>query len=211
MGREGGGGHATTTTTTTTMAPAALAATMAPAVVPDGVLTSSSQQLPLLDIPRPFDPLSDVSNDSSHNGRDCESQEAALSERLGQQPSPFSGPASVTNTALTVPGVGPASPGHTGLGAPRDKSPSLHSKSKKKSKKHKDKDKSKEREQERERRVAEERGAEPKRSCDLISSSPENTKSSIPHRSTGTREHTENAQVWPSYGSALTQRGAHAA
>uniref|UniRef100_A0A3P9ABM6 OCEL domain-containing protein n=1 Tax=Esox lucius TaxID=8010 RepID=A0A3P9ABM6_ESOLU len=82
--------------------------------VGDGVAASS--QLPLLDIPRPFDPLSDVSNDSSHNGRDCEGQEAAVAERLSQ-PSVFSGT-----------------------------SPSLHGKSKKKSKKHKDKDKSKERE-----------------------------------------------------------------
>uniref|UniRef100_A0A8C5A5D0 Elongation factor RNA polymerase II n=1 Tax=Gadus morhua TaxID=8049 RepID=A0A8C5A5D0_GADMO len=124
-GRDGGGGHTATTT-----------------------------QLPLLDIPRPFDPLSDVSNDSSHNGRDCESQEAALSERLGPQPSPFSGPASPRRSR----------------------------------KKHKDKDKSKEREQEKERRaaaaaaaVAAAAAAEPKRSCDLISSSPENAKT----RSTG--------------------------
>ncbi|CAL8253871.1 unnamed protein product [Merluccius merluccius] len=150
-----------------------------PINVPDAVTMPSSQQLPLLDIPRPFDPLSDVSNDSSHNGRDCEAQEAALSERLSQQPSPFSGPA-----ALTMPSIGPSSPGHTGLNGPRDKSPSLHSKSKKKSKKHKDKDKSKAREQEKERKVGEERVPEPKRTCEMISSSPENLKNSIPHRST---------------------------
>uniref|UniRef100_A0A8C1A8K6 Elongation factor RNA polymerase II n=1 Tax=Cyprinus carpio carpio TaxID=630221 RepID=A0A8C1A8K6_CYPCA len=47
--------------------------------------TSSSSQFPLLEIHRPFDPLSDVSNDS--NGRDCESQEAAVAERLSQPPS----------------------------------------------------------------------------------------------------------------------------
>ncbi|CAL8308865.1 unnamed protein product [Lota lota] len=170
-GREAGGGH------TTTMAAAAVAVTTV--VVPDTVMTTSSQQLPLLDIPRPFDPLSDVSNDSSHNGRDCETQEAALSERLSQQPSPFSGPA-----ALTVPSIGTSSPGHTGLSGPRDKSPSLHSKSKKKSKKHKDKDKSKDREQEKERKAGEERVTEPKLTCEMISSSPENLKNSIPHRST---------------------------
>ncbi|CAL8268375.1 unnamed protein product [Arctogadus glacialis] len=196
-GRDGGGGHTTTTTATAAAAVAAPTAASAPTVVPDVVVmtTSSSQQLPLLDIPRPFDPLSDVSNDSSHNGRDCESQEAALSERLGPQPSPFSGPgataAAAAAASLAVLGLGPASPGRSGLAAPRDKSPSLHSKSKKKSKKHKDKDKSKEREQEKERRAAVAAAAaaavaaaEPKRSCDLISSSPENAKSSIPHRST---------------------------
>uniref|UniRef100_A0A3P8V0A3 Elongation factor RNA polymerase II n=1 Tax=Cynoglossus semilaevis TaxID=244447 RepID=A0A3P8V0A3_CYNSE len=36
----------------------------------DSGTTSSSQHLPMLDIPRPFEALSDVSNDSSHNGRD---------------------------------------------------------------------------------------------------------------------------------------------
>uniref|UniRef100_A0A4W6FTC6 Elongation factor RNA polymerase II n=1 Tax=Lates calcarifer TaxID=8187 RepID=A0A4W6FTC6_LATCA len=56
----------------------------------DGGMTSSSQQLPVLDIPRPFEALSDVSNDSSHNGRDCDSQETAVSERLSQPPSLFS-------------------------------------------------------------------------------------------------------------------------
>uniref|UniRef100_A0A4W5RDU6 Elongation factor RNA polymerase II n=1 Tax=Hucho hucho TaxID=62062 RepID=A0A4W5RDU6_9TELE len=77
------------------------------AAVGDGV--TSSTQLPLLDIPRPFDPLSDVSNDSSHNGRDCEGQEAAVAERLSQPPI-FSGPA-----ALSVPSLGHSSPRHTGL------------------------------------------------------------------------------------------------
>ncbi|XP_071397598.1 RNA polymerase II elongation factor ELL [Centroberyx affinis] len=156
--------------------------------VSDSGMTSSSQQLPLLDIPRPFDPLSDVSNDSSHNGRDCEGQEAAVSERLGQPPSAFSGA-----SALTVPSIGTSSPGHTGLGGPRGKSPStLHGKSKKKSKKHKDKEKTKDREREREKeqqkkeekKGSEEHVPEPNRACE-ISSSPENLKSnSIPHRST---------------------------
>ncbi|KAM3875945.1 RNA polymerase II elongation factor ELL [Diretmus argenteus] len=153
--------------------------------VSDSGMTSSSQQLPLLDIPRPFDPLSDVSNDSSHNGRDCEGAEAAVSERLSQTPSVFSG-----STVLTVPSISTSSSGCTGLDGSRNKSPSLHSKSKKKSKKHKDKDKTKERERERERekekerKGSEERVPEPTRACE-ISSSPENLKSdSIPHRST---------------------------
>lgn len=138
---------------------------------------TSSSQLPLLDIHRPFDPLSDVSNDSSHNGRDCESQEAAMAERLSQPPV-FSGTA-----ALSVPSLGHSSPRHVGLDGPRGKSssPSLHGKSKKKSKKHKDKEKSKERE----RKGVEERVPEPRKACD-ITSSPDNMKSSsIPHRSTG--------------------------
>uniref|UniRef100_A0A667XCC5 Elongation factor RNA polymerase II n=1 Tax=Myripristis murdjan TaxID=586833 RepID=A0A667XCC5_9TELE len=126
----------------------------------NGREASGTQPLPLLDIPRPYDPLSDVSNDSSHNGRDCESQELAVSERLGQPLSAFSGPSS------------------------------LHGKSKKKSKKHKDKEKTKEREREqekekeKERKAGEEQMPEPDQACE-ISSSPENLKSnSIPHKST---------------------------
>ncbi|XP_056271600.1 RNA polymerase II elongation factor ELL [Pseudoliparis swirei] len=145
-----------------------------------GVTSGGSQQLPLLDIPRPFEALSDVSNDSSHNGRDCDSQETAAAERLGQQPSLLSGPA---------PGVGTSSPGHAGPAAPRDKSPSsFNSKSRKKSKKHKDKEKSKdkgrvkERAQEKERKSRGERVPEPNPVCEL---SPGNLKSnSIPHKST---------------------------
>jgi len=172
--------------------------------VPSDAVTGGSQQLPLLDIPRPFEPLSDVSNDSSHNGRDCEAQEAALSERLSQQPSPFSGPAVATTAGpttaaaptLTLPSVGAASSspssGLTGLNGPRDKSPSLHGKSKKKSKKHKDKEKSKE--QEKERRaaaaaVAAAAGAAGEERVPEPSGSPENLKNSIPHRSTGTGAH----------------------
>ncbi|XP_071005318.1 RNA polymerase II elongation factor ELL-like [Oncorhynchus clarkii lewisi] len=159
------------------------------AAVGDSV--TSSSQLPLLDIPRPFDPLSDVSNDSSHNGRDCESQEAAMAERLSQPPV-FSGPA-----ALSVPSLGHSSPRHMGLDRPRDKSssPSLHGKSKKKSKKHKDKEKSKEREKERERKGVEERIPEPRKACD-ITSSPDNLKSSsIPHRSTDLNGMCNNTSV----------------
>ncbi|KAM9529468.1 RNA polymerase II elongation factor ELL-like isoform 1-T1 [Salvelinus alpinus] len=155
------------------------------AAVGDGV--TSSSQLPLLDIPRPFDPLSDVSNDSSHNGRDCESQEAAMAERLSQPPV-FSGPA-----ALSVPSLGHSSPRHMGRDRPRGKSssPSLHGKSKKKSKKHKDKEKSKERE----RKGVEERVPEPRKACD-ITSSPDNLKSSsIPHRSTDLNGMCNNTSV----------------
>ncbi|XP_031719828.1 RNA polymerase II elongation factor ELL isoform X2 [Anarrhichthys ocellatus] len=146
----------------------------------DGGTTSSSQQLPLLDIPRPFEALSDVSNDSSHNGRDCDSQETAVSERLSQQPTLLSGPA---------PSIGTPSPGHTGPVVPRDKSPpSLNNKSRKKSKKHKDKEKSKDKErvreraQEKERKSRGERVPEQNQACEL---SPGNLKSnSIPHKST---------------------------
>uniref|UniRef100_A0A3B3TEJ2 Elongation factor RNA polymerase II n=1 Tax=Paramormyrops kingsleyae TaxID=1676925 RepID=A0A3B3TEJ2_9TELE len=83
-----------------------------------GESVTTSSQLPLLEIPRPFDPLSDVSNDSSHNGRDCEGQEVAVAERLGQPPAPTASAAAASH----------------------------HGKSKKKSKKHKDKEKSRERE-----------------------------------------------------------------
>uniref|UniRef100_A0A8C8HIN6 OCEL domain-containing protein n=1 Tax=Oncorhynchus tshawytscha TaxID=74940 RepID=A0A8C8HIN6_ONCTS len=156
---------------------------------------TSSSQLPLLDIHRPFDPLSDVSNDSSHNGRDCEGQEAAVAERLSQPPV-FSGP-----TVLSVPTLGLSSLGHTGLDGPQSKStlPSLHGKSKKKSKKHKDKEKSKEKEgrgrAREERKGAEERVPEPRKACD-ITSSPENLKSSsIPHSSTDLNGMCNNTSV----------------
>uniref|UniRef100_A0A667XUA5 Elongation factor RNA polymerase II n=1 Tax=Myripristis murdjan TaxID=586833 RepID=A0A667XUA5_9TELE len=145
-----------------------------------GTQAGSVVPLPLLDIPRPYDPLSDVSNDSSHNGRDCESQELAVSERLGQPLSAFSG-----SMVLTVPSIGTSSPGLTALDGPRDKSPSsLHGKSKKKSKKHKDKEKTKEREREqekekeKERKAGEEQMPEPDQACE-ISSSPENLKSNM--------------------------------
>ncbi|XP_031174109.1 RNA polymerase II elongation factor ELL [Sander lucioperca] len=150
----------------------------------DGGLTSSSQQLPVLDIPRPFEALSDVSNDSSNNGRDCDSQETAVSERLSQPPSLFTG-----STMLTAPSIGTSSPGHTGADGPRDKSPSsFNNKSRKKSKKHKDKEKSKDKErvreraQEKERKSRGERVPEPNRACGM---SPGNlTSNSIPHKST---------------------------
>ncbi|XP_047442997.1 RNA polymerase II elongation factor ELL [Mugil cephalus] len=151
----------------------------------EGGMTSGAQPLPVLDIPRPFEVLSDVSNDSSHNGRDCDSQETAVSERLGQPPSSLFSVSTVT----TTPSISTSSPGHTVLLGPRDKSPSsLNSKSRKKSKKHKDKEKSKDRErvkgreQEKERKSREESVPEPNRACEM---SPGNLKSnSIPQKST---------------------------
>ncbi|XP_029285143.1 RNA polymerase II elongation factor ELL [Cottoperca gobio] len=175
--------------------------------VSDAGMTSSSQQLPLLDIPRPFEALSDVSNDSSHNGRDCDSQETAVSERLSQSPSVFSAPTMLhapskspsvfsAPTMLHAPSVATSSPAHAAApDGPRDKSPSsFNNKSKKKSKKHKDKEKSKdkervrekgqekEKEKEKERKSRGERVPEPNRACAM---SPGNLKSnSIPHKST---------------------------
>uniref|UniRef100_A0A8D3AFF9 DOT1-like histone H3K79 methyltransferase n=1 Tax=Scophthalmus maximus TaxID=52904 RepID=A0A8D3AFF9_SCOMX len=140
-------------------------------------------KLPVLDIPRPFEALSDVSNDSSHNGRDCDSQETAVSEGLSQPPSLFS----PSSTVVTAPSISTSSPGHSALDGPRDKSlPSLNSKSRKKSKKHKEKEKSKDRERvrekEKERKSREERVPEPNRACEM---SPANLKSnSIPQKST---------------------------
>lgn len=46
-----------------------------PPALPEAV--SSSSSLPVLELPRPHDPLSDVSNDLAHNGRDCENPEPA--------------------------------------------------------------------------------------------------------------------------------------
>uniref|UniRef100_A0A7N6BG22 OCEL domain-containing protein n=1 Tax=Anabas testudineus TaxID=64144 RepID=A0A7N6BG22_ANATE len=104
----------------------------------DSGMTSSSQQLPVLDIPRPFEALSDVSNDSSHNGRDCDSQEIAVSERLSQPPSLFSG-----STILSV------------------------KKSKKHKDKEKSKDKERAREKEKGRKSHEERVSEPNKACEI--------------------------------------------
>uniref|UniRef100_A0A3B5LPX4 Elongation factor RNA polymerase II n=1 Tax=Xiphophorus couchianus TaxID=32473 RepID=A0A3B5LPX4_9TELE len=102
-------------------------------------MTSGSQPLPVLDIPRPFEALSDVSNDSSNNGRDGDSQETTLSERLSQPPSLLS-----VSTVASAPSLGTSSSGHTVLEGPRDNGPSaVNNKSRKKSKKHKDKEKSK--------------------------------------------------------------------
>ncbi|XP_007233324.3 RNA polymerase II elongation factor ELL [Astyanax mexicanus] len=142
--------------------------------------SSSSIQLPLLDIPRPFDPLSDVSNDSSHNGRDCDGPEAAVAERLSHPPT-FTG-SSGSNAASPAPGSQDGPQAHS-------TSPSLHGKSKKKSKKHKDKDKSKERDRDRERALKKERkgaegdSSEPRKSCE-VTLSPDLSSSSVPHKST---------------------------
>ncbi|XP_026099322.1 RNA polymerase II elongation factor ELL-like [Carassius auratus] len=131
--------------------------------------TSSSSLFPPLEIPRPFDPLSDVSNDS--NGRDCESQEAAVAERLSQPP--LFAPHSTTQEE----GLGTTSLAHSSLDGSLTQSaqPSLHGKSKKKSKKHKDKDKSKEKDRDRERdlkkeRRVEDRGLDEKKLCDVTTS-----------------------------------------
>ncbi|KAJ0065156.1 hypothetical protein NL108_005646, partial [Boleophthalmus pectinirostris] len=92
----------------------------------DSGVTSSTQPLPALDIPRPFEALSDVSNDSSHNGRDCDSHEST--ERLCPAPSLSLGPA-----AMSTPSISTSSPGHNILNVARDQSPtSLVNKSKKK-------------------------------------------------------------------------------
>ncbi|KAI9547673.1 hypothetical protein NQZ68_014939 [Dissostichus eleginoides] len=188
---ETGNGRVETGRVETGAAPAAVAVSMADSgmtssSMTSSSMTSSSQQLPVLDIPRPFEALSDVSNDSSHNGRDCDSQETAMSERLSQPP-----PSLFTaSTTLTAPSIVTSSPGHTGPDVPRDKSPSTFiNKSKKKSKKHKDKEKSKDKERVREKgKEKKSRGErvqlvpEPKPACDM---SPANLKSnSIPHKST---------------------------
>ncbi|XP_030639624.1 RNA polymerase II elongation factor ELL [Chanos chanos] len=146
---------------------------------------ASGSQLPLLDIPRPCDPLSDVSNDSSHNGRDLEGQEAAVAERLGHASSLSGAP------TISASGTAPSPPSHPGLDGPQgaSASPLPHGKSKKKSKKHKVKVKSKERDREREREVkrerrgGEERDSEQRKACE-ITSSPELGASSIPQKST---------------------------
>uniref|UniRef100_A0A8D0H201 Elongation factor for RNA polymerase II n=1 Tax=Sphenodon punctatus TaxID=8508 RepID=A0A8D0H201_SPHPU len=74
----------------------------------------SSSVLPALELPLPHDPLSDVSNDLSHNGKDCENVEPT--ERLASHPLSTDCP--------------PTSKHHSGP----------YGKSKKKSKKHKEKE-----------------------------------------------------------------------
>uniref|UniRef100_A0A8C4GKE7 Elongation factor RNA polymerase II n=1 Tax=Dicentrarchus labrax TaxID=13489 RepID=A0A8C4GKE7_DICLA len=111
--------------------------------ISDGGMTSSSQQLPVLDIPRPFEALSDVSNDSSHNGRDCDSQETAVSERLSQPPSP----SSCNN---------------------KSRKKSKKHKDKEKSKdRERVREKAQEKEKEKERKSREERVPEPNRACEM--------------------------------------------
>ncbi|TRY62348.1 hypothetical protein DNTS_025880 [Danionella cerebrum] len=131
---------------------------------------STTSHFPSLEIPRPCDPLSDVSNDS--NGRDCENQEAAVAERLSQPPS-FAPRSTTQEGALCS-----MSPVSSSLDGPQCQGaqPSLHGKSKKKSKKHKDKDKSKEKDRDRERDSKKERRVEGdhrvdlRKPCDITSS-----------------------------------------
>uniref|UniRef100_A0A3B5LL53 Elongation factor RNA polymerase II n=1 Tax=Xiphophorus couchianus TaxID=32473 RepID=A0A3B5LL53_9TELE len=128
-------------------------------------MTSGSQPLPVLDIPRPFEALSDVSNDSSNNGRDGDSQETTLSERLSQPPSLLS-----VSTVASAPSLGTSSSGHTVLEGPRDNGPSaVNNKSRKKSKKHKDKEKSKDKGKGRakEKKICQEPASEPKTTCEM--------------------------------------------
>uniref|UniRef100_A0A671SPG2 OCEL domain-containing protein n=1 Tax=Sinocyclocheilus anshuiensis TaxID=1608454 RepID=A0A671SPG2_9TELE len=131
--------------------------------------TSSSSHFPPLEIPRPFEPLSDVSNDS--NGRDCESQEVAVAERLSQPPS------FAPRFTMLEEGLSSTSPAHSSLDGSQTQSaqPSLHGKSKKSSKKHKDKDKSKEKDRDRERDMKKERrvedhGLDQRKPCDITTS-----------------------------------------
>ncbi|XP_029938901.1 RNA polymerase II elongation factor ELL [Salarias fasciatus] len=109
--------------------------------VSDGIVASGAQQLPLLDIPRPLEALSDVSNDSN-----CDSNKLAVSERLSQAPSLLP-----VSKVVTAPGECRPSHRRTDMEAPQDTGPSpLNNKPKKNSKKHKDKEKNKEREREKE-------------------------------------------------------------
>ncbi|XP_007897074.1 RNA polymerase II elongation factor ELL [Callorhinchus milii] len=96
------------------------AAAPAPSVPPaTAESVSSTSTLPMLaEIRGPHDLLSDISNDSSHNGRDCESQEAP--DR-------------------------PSCPLPAELPRPSEQNATSHVKSKKKSKKHKDKERTRER------------------------------------------------------------------
>uniref|UniRef100_A0A672IXT2 Elongation factor RNA polymerase II n=1 Tax=Salarias fasciatus TaxID=181472 RepID=A0A672IXT2_SALFA len=104
-------------------------------------LSGGSLSLPLLDIPRPLEALSDVSNDSN-----CDSNKLAVSERLSQAPSLLP-----VSKVVTAPGECRPSHRRTDMEAPQDTGPSpLNNKPKKNSKKHKDKEKNKEREREKE-------------------------------------------------------------
>ncbi|XP_060797801.1 RNA polymerase II elongation factor ELL [Neoarius graeffei] len=144
----------------------------------------SSAPLPLLELSQHLEPLSDVSNDSSHNGRDCEAQEAAVAERLNQ--TALTGSSLHTNTVLgsTPLGSTPLAPCSLQGSKDRSKSPSLHGKSKK-SKKHKGKDKSRKRDPEkekRERKGEEEDGLQLKKLYN-VTSCPDLRMRSIPHKS----------------------------
>lgn len=141
----------------------------------------STAPLPLLALSQHLEPLSDASNDSSHNGRDCEGQEAAVAERLSQT-------TAVTGSSLQTEAVLGSTPCSIEASKERSSSPSLRGKPKK-SKKHKDKDKSRKRDPEKEKR--EKKGAEDGDGLQLkklykVTASPELSLTSIPHKSTGT-------------------------
>lgn len=147
----------------------------------DVSITSSSQPLPALDIPRPFEALSDVSNDSTHNGRDGDSQEAPVVERLSQPPF-FSG-----STVLIAPSIDTSFPGLAVQEGPQDKSASSCNKSRKKLKKHKEKSKDRgkdrDRVQEKERKSRKTCVPELNKVCEMNRGNLKNN--SIPHKSTG--------------------------
>ncbi|KAF4083525.1 hypothetical protein AMELA_G00142620 [Ameiurus melas] len=139
----------------------------------------SSAPLPLLDLSQRLEPLSDVSNDSSHNGRDCEGQEAAVAERLSQTTAITGG--SLKKEALL--GSAPLAPGSLEGSKDRSTSPALHGKAKK-SKKRKDKDKSRKKDPEKEKR--ERKGAEDGdglKKLYKVTTSPDPSMMSIPHKS----------------------------
>lgn len=145
----------------------------------------SSAPLPLLELSQHLEPLSDVSNDSSHNGRDCEGQEQAVAERLSQT-SGFTGSSLQTRTQTqAVLGSTTVPPCSLEGSKERSSSPLLHGKSKK-SKKHKDKDKSRKKDPEKEKR--DRKAAEGGDGLQLtkLYNVPDLSVMSIPHKSTGT-------------------------
>lgn len=111
-----------------------------PPALPESV--SSSSSLPVLELPRPHDPLSDVSNDLTHNGRDCENAETA--DRL-THPLPTDCPQTSKHNC------------------------SSYVKTKKKSKKHKDKEKERKEKKSEEKCKEEKQDCEVIKSADLVS------------------------------------------
>lgn len=111
-----------------------------PPALPEPV--SSSSTLPALELPRPHDPLSDVSNDLTHNGRDCESTEPP--DRLSHPLPTDCAQSSKHNCGSYV-------------------------KSKKKSKKHKDKEKERKEKKSEEKCKEEKQNCEVIKNADLVS------------------------------------------
>ncbi|KAF5892369.1 RNA polymerase II elongation factor ELL, partial [Clarias magur] len=141
-----------------------------------------SAPLPLLDLSQHLEPLSDVSNDSSHNGRDSEGQEAAVAERLSQTP------AVTGSTPRTEPqsGSAPSAPCNVEASKDPSTSPTPHGKSKK-SKKRKDKDKSRKKDPEKEKRErigTEDGDGSQMKSLFKVTTSPDLRMMSVPHKST---------------------------